>query len=201
MSNSGTMTRSPRRRLGLTARRGLGSGAGLCALTGMGDALMTLDGRRAWSRQYDAAFTEIIRLRYGQVRAGTQTEDMRQATDLVLETVGGLTVQARVRSAACYPRYRYDYTIRVPHELAAITQGYCDVLLYGFAAQDNNPRYGLRAWTAIDLAAFRAWWTPARPYHPIVNAAPPHGRAYNWRLLPSSAVHHEPDWAAVRLPV
>ncbi len=167
----------------------------------MRGSLMTFDSRRAWSRGFDAAFCEIVLLKYGEIRTATPAEDMREATDLILVTAGGLTIQTRCRSQQYHPRYRYEYALRVPHELDAILGGYCDILVYGFAFNDAVPLMGLRAWTAINLDAFRAWYTPDQPYHPIVNPSPPHGRAYDWRHLPSAGVHHEADWQAVRLPV
>lgn len=86
------------------------------------------------------------------VRLGTDDEDMKQATDMVLEIHGG-TIAVRVRDA----RYKYrDLTIRssVPTgnqtEIDKIRAGFADWYIYGWADQQQISEYIL-----VNLAQVR----------------------------------------------
>jgi hypothetical protein len=89
------------------------------------------------------------------LRSATPEEDMKQATDLVLEAKN-LKIAVRVRDSR-YANFANEFTIRstagggVPTEFQKIMVGHADWLFYGF----EHPTGKINPWYILDLSVFR----------------------------------------------
>jgi hypothetical protein len=99
-----------------------------------------------WQKQYMEAMIKIMRLYIAQMvkfRYATMSEDMRQATDMVI-TVKDAAIAIRLRRESC--RYR-DFTIRATSrggydtELEKLRKGWGDWYFYGWVNGDELPQY------------------------------------------------------------
>lgn len=91
--------------------------------------------------------------------------DTREAADLILMKVRGLTIACRVRRPGYSDRYIDEFTIRSSRdngtqtELDKILEGFGDWLFYGHARDGLPPSFA--RWMIIDLAHWR--------YHMVKN--------------------------------
>jgi len=116
---------------------------------------MSYKADRYWSDQRLAQVTSILKdntMHIVKIEIAPETRDTKEATDLVIEVIGG-SVAVRVRRSNI--GYR-DLTIRsrrpsgIPTELHKLREGFCDWYLYGWT---NNGH--ISEWILVDLNQMR----------------------------------------------
>lgn len=93
------------------------------------------------------------------IRNASMQADMKEATDLVLETTARrIACRIRRRTPGSYDRFGDQYTIRslnrsgAKAELEKILAGFGDLLFYGWADTETAR---IKEWHVIDLGVFR----------------------------------------------
>lgn len=112
---------------------------------------------RAWSDRFIPEIKSIIGPRL--LVETPDAIDREQAADLMVFTVRGVTIAARLRRPGYLDKYRYEFTIRARRDSGAVTElskivdGWGDWMFYGHV-DDTESR--LAWWWLLDLHSFRA---------------------------------------------
>jgi len=102
------------------------------------------------------------------IREGTWEEDARQAIDLRILTIGGMTSAVRIRDISYASRYPFDVTMRYRRKSGAdtefqkLTDGKASMFFYGFAEIWNPPvdlsARIIRRWIMLDMKKVLGHW-------------------------------------------
>lgn len=137
-----------------------------------------------WADQYEADIRRILYTlahEFVDFRWGTEDEDLREATDFVVQVDGVATVAGRVRKLSSAGRYR-DLSLRhsrdgrvsgrcrgaaVPRpqagiEEAKVRRGFARWYLYIWVDDRQGPGYApVSEWVFVDLDMLRSQWPEA----------------------------------------
>lgn len=113
---------------------------------------------RKWSDQYIPLIKRLVGP-YLLEESNLQV-DQKEATDLIVMSVGRQQIACRVRRPKYWPRYASQFTIRARRksgaktELRKIIEGFCDLMFYGFAL--DGAQIGFSEWYLINLRHWRS---------------------------------------------
>lgn len=115
--------------------------------------------QRRWSDGYIPEIKRIV----GPLllTEAPELKDTREATDLIVITARSLDIACRVRRSQYFDDYPFEFTIRKEAqyggktELDKIISGFGHWMFYAFAADNDDPCMGFRAWYVIDLSKWR----------------------------------------------
>jgi hypothetical protein len=157
---------------------------------------------KAWEedKSWSDCFVDEIRLILAPwlIRVGTNNEDQKQNTDLVVMRTSDMSVACRVRQHYYWVRWPDDITFRaarpsgVRTEIQKVIRGQGRYMFYGFANEDGTRLY---AWMLIDLDEFRQfyarWLQDHKGNHPgkiLKNTDGTWFLAINLKTLPPEAI-------------